>query len=81
LSITSVSDAIAVLNATCHRGARTWEHDAGSGRIMPAVWKLTPGGEPAPMLTVFEAVAIARGLAQIGAYQVPIRLPVQCAHG
>ena len=69
MTVTNAAEAIAVLNAAQHRGIRTWAHDRASGRIMPAAWAFQSSGEPAPMLTTFEAMAIARELVAIGAYR------------
>ena len=51
-----------------HRGARNWQYDPQTRRIMPEAWSNLY--DPAmPCFTVFEALAVARELARIGAGQ------------
>lgn len=64
----TLTDALRVLSAAQHRGARWWCYDARCMRVMPGGWR-SQDGEPAPAFTVFETLMIARGLTQIGAVQ------------
>lgn len=70
----TLTEAIQVLNAAQHRGARWWEYDRRTMRVMPAGWKCDEG-EPAPAFTVFETLMIARGLVAIGALQGRVLYP------
>jgi hypothetical protein len=69
--VASVAEAIAVLNACTHRGARLWRYDDTCRRVLPEGWNGLDEAAP-PAFTAFEALAIARGLAQIGA-TAPVR--------
>jgi hypothetical protein len=62
--VVSVAQAVRVLNATTHRGARDWHFDRQAQRVMPRRWD---EGEYPPIFTTFECVTIARRLVEIGA--------------
>jgi hypothetical protein len=62
----TLSEAIRVLSQAHHRGAWCWCWNPELLRVTPADWNGL-GPDEAPAFTVFEALAIARGLALIGA--------------
>jgi hypothetical protein len=62
----TLSEAIGVLNLANHRGVHLWRYDDTCRRVLPEIWNGLDEAAP-PAFTVFEALAIARGLAQIGA--------------
>jgi hypothetical protein len=64
MSHIAILQAVAVLNATQHRGARHWHHDGKRARIKPEAWD---EAEYPPIFTTFEAVSVARRLVEIGA--------------
>lgn len=66
MTVSNVAEAAAVLTACQHRGAQWWSWDAQRLRVTPGSWNGMPD-DPAPEFTVFEALAIARGLVTIGA--------------
>jgi hypothetical protein len=60
---TTVGEAVWVLNAVQHRGARSWQYDERLARVMPR----EDCDFDVPGLTAFEACAVARRLTEIGA--------------
>jgi hypothetical protein len=64
MTLSRRTEALAVLNATQHRGARNWHYDGKQARVMPEA-----GDEPdyPPIFTAFEAMSVARRLVAIGA--------------
>jgi hypothetical protein len=60
-----VIEAIAVLNAARHRGPCSWHYDDTCQRIMPEGWNGRAEAAP-PCFTVFECLAVARRLVEIG---------------
>ena len=74
---TAVFEAVAVLNATQHRGARNWHYDGTLARVMPYQWHER---EYPPSFTPFKAVTVARWLMEIGATgpaEATARLPAR----
>jgi hypothetical protein len=61
-----LAEAINVLSRVHHRGAWVWGWDPARLRVTPLDWS-GEADDPAPEFTAFEALVIARGLAQIGA--------------
>ena len=73
MAVSNVSEAIQVLSAAHHRGAWGWSWNPTTLRVEPWGWSALDF-EPAPTYTAFEALAIARGLVEIGAVQ-PLDAP------
>ena len=65
----TLSEAVEVLSAAHHRGVRLWYFDGALLRVLPGEWNGLY--EVPPAFTAFEALAIARGLARIGAVSLP----------
>jgi hypothetical protein len=59
----TVREAVQVLNAVQHRGARSWQYDESLARVFP----VDQDALEWPLFTAFEACAVARRLTEIGA--------------
>lgn len=66
-----VLDAVTVLNAASHRGARSWRYDATAARVRPEEWSGLGTEFIAPEFTPWEAATLARRLVEIGAVKCP----------
>jgi hypothetical protein len=64
----TIDEAIAVLCATQQRGVRSWRYDATCRRVLPESWNGLDEAAP-PSFTAWEAVTLARRLAEIGEAQ------------
>ncbi len=62
----TVDQAVQVLNATTHRGTKSWRFDAALQRVITESWNGWHK-DPPPVFTVFEALTIAGKLEEIGA--------------
>jgi hypothetical protein len=62
----TLSDALQVLSAAQHRGARSWRYDPACCRVMPEAWNGLFDAAP-PNYTPWEALTLARRLVEIGA--------------
>jgi hypothetical protein len=62
----TLSDAIQVLSAAQHRGARSWRYDYQTMRVLPEGWNGLTEAAP-PNYTPWEALTLARRLVEIGA--------------
>ncbi len=63
MPIANVAEAVKVLNAVQHRGAREWKYDENMARVFP----MDQDDLEWPLFTAFEACAVARRLTEIGA--------------
>ena len=57
----TLSEAVAILGAAQHRGARWWYWDAATMRVTPSEWNGMPD-DPAPTFTAFEALVMVNNL-------------------
>jgi hypothetical protein len=66
MAVSNVAEAVVVLSAAQHRGVHLWRYDDTCRRVLPEGWN---GLEEAaaPAYTPWEAVTLARRLAEIGA--------------
>jgi hypothetical protein len=64
----TIDEALRVLSAAQHRGCRAWWYDDEAARVMPEGWNGLDEAA-APNYTAWEAVTLARRLAEIGAVQ------------
>jgi hypothetical protein len=66
MTISNVAEALQVLGACQHRGARLWRYDDTCRHGLPEGWNGLDEAAP-PAFTAFETLAIAGRLAEIGA--------------
>jgi hypothetical protein len=62
----TIDEALRVLAACHHRGVGLWVFDCQTARVLPAGWNGLGEAAP-PSFTQWEAVTLARRLAEIGA--------------